>query len=102
MKKIYDDPISDVIGQNIPDNVSDLKGSAFDVFSFVKRNTAILGLAKSFEFSEVAATTKGLKTVRIQLDKLEWSATPIPNKNNFTYPYGKTSRRNLFNPITYG
>jgi len=71
MKKIYDDSISDVICQNIPDNVSDLKGSAFDVFSFVKRNTAILGLAKSFEFSEVAATAKWLKTVRVQLDKLE-------------------------------
>jgi len=71
MKKIYDDSISDVICQNIPDNVSDLKGSAFDVFSFVKRNTAILGLAKSFEFSEVAATTKWFKTVRVQLDKLE-------------------------------
>ena len=71
MKKIYDYSISDVIGQNIPDNVSDLKGSAFDVFSFVKRNTTILGLAKSFEFSEVAATAKWLKTVRVQLDKLE-------------------------------
>ena len=71
MKKIYDDPISDVIGQNIPDNVSDLKGSAFDVFRFIKRNTAILGLAKSFKFNEVAATAKWLKTVRVQLNKLK-------------------------------
>jgi len=71
MKKIYDDSISDVIGQDIPDDVSDLKGSAFDVFGFVKANTAILGLAKTLEFSEVAATTKWFKTVRVQLDKLE-------------------------------
>jgi hypothetical protein len=42
MKKIHNDAISDIISENIPDNVSDLKGSAFDIFSFVKASTAIL------------------------------------------------------------
>jgi hypothetical protein len=71
MKKIYDDAISDIISENIPDDVSDTKGPAFCVFGFVKANATILGLAKTLEFSKVAATANGFKTVRVQLDELE-------------------------------